>query len=85
MRKVLPKVKKVINMSLKQAKMYGDSEVRIEHIIISLINDYNNNAVKVLNDLGVDVDYLHKKIEISLLKEKKEDDDVIISKELHFE
>ncbi len=72
MKKVLPKVKKVINMSLKQAKMYGDDEVRIEHIIISLINDYNNNAVRILTSLGVDVDSLHKKIELSLLKEKKE-------------
>lgn len=72
MKKVLPKVKKVINMSLIQAKMYGDEEIRIEHIVISLINDYNNNAIKILTDLGVDVDILHKKIEMSLLKEKKE-------------
>jgi ATP-dependent Clp protease ATP-binding subunit ClpC len=72
MKKVLPKVKKVINMSLIQAKMYGDIEIRIEHIVISLINDYNNNAIKILTDLGVDVDILHKKIEMSLLKEKKE-------------
>ena len=72
MKKVLPKVKKVINMSLIQAKMYGDEEIRIEHIVISLINDYNNNAIKILTDLGVDVDVLHKKIEMSLLKEKKE-------------
>jgi hypothetical protein len=40
MKKVLPKVKRIINMSLKQAKFYGDDVVRIEHIIISLINDY---------------------------------------------
>ena len=72
MKKVLPKVKKVINMSLIQAKMYGDEEIRIEHIVISLINDYNNNAIKILTDLGVDVDVLHKKIEMLLLKEKKE-------------
>jgi ATP-dependent Clp protease ATP-binding subunit ClpC len=72
MKKVLPKVKKVINMSLIQAKMYGDIEIRIEHIVISLINDYNNNAIKILTDLGIDVDILHKKIEMSLLKEKKE-------------
>ena len=39
MKKVLPKVKRIINMSLKQAKFYGDDLVSIEHIIISLIND----------------------------------------------
>ena len=73
MKKVLPKVKKIITMSIKQAKMYGDNEIRIEHIVISLINDYNNNAIKILCDVGVDVDNLHKKIELSLLKEKKEE------------
>ena len=55
MKKILPKVNKILNMSIKQAKFYGDNEVKIEHIIISLINDYNNNAVKVLLDIGVDL------------------------------
>jgi ATP-dependent Clp protease ATP-binding subunit ClpC len=68
MKKVLPKVKRIINMSIKQAKFYGDYEVRIEHIIISLINDYNNNAIKTLVKMGVDVDKLHKSIEKSLLR-----------------
>jgi ATP-dependent Clp protease ATP-binding subunit ClpC len=77
MKKVLPKVKKIINMSLKQAKYYGDNEVRIEHIIISLINDYNNNAIKTLVGMGVDVDKLHKNIERKLIKEK---DDFVVSK-----
>ena len=70
MKKVLPKVKRIINMSLKQAKIYGDDVVRIEHIIISLINDYNNNAIKTLLKLGVDIDKLHKKIERKLISEK---------------
>lgn len=71
MKKVLPKVKRIINMSLKQAKFYGDDLVSIEHIIISLINDYNNNAIKTLLKLGVDVDKLHKKIEKKLMSEKE--------------
>ena len=70
MRNVLPKVKRIINMSLKQAKYYGDDVVRIEHIVISLINDYNNNAIKTLLKMGVDVDKLHKKIEKKLMLEK---------------
>ena len=70
MKKVLPKVKKIITMSIKQAKMYGDNEIRVEHVVISLINDYNNNAIKILSGVGVDVDNLHKKIELSLLKKK---------------
>jgi ATP-dependent Clp protease ATP-binding subunit ClpC len=83
MKKVLPKVKRIINMSLKQAKFYGDSEVRIEHIIISLINDYNNNAIKTLVKMGVDVDKLHKQIERTLIIEKDDFQDVKInSKEM---
>jgi ATP-dependent Clp protease ATP-binding subunit ClpC len=63
-------------MSLKQAKYYGDDVVRIEHIIISLINDYNNNAIKTLLKMGVDVDKLHKKIEKKLMTEKDDFVDV---------
>jgi ATP-dependent Clp protease ATP-binding subunit ClpC len=79
MKKVLPKVKRIINMSLKQAKFYGDDLVSIEHIIISLINDYNNNAIKTLLKLGVDVDKLHKKIEKKLMSEKEGYGDIKIN------
>ncbi len=83
MKKVLPKVKRIINMSLKQVKFYGDNEVRIEHIIISLINDYNNNAIKTLVKMGVDVDRLHKQIEKIIIVEKDDYQNVKInSKEL---
>ena len=76
MKKVAPKVKRILNMSLKQAKLYDDWEVKVEHIMISLINDYNNNAIKVLEDMGVDVDLLHKKIEKTLIRNKKEEYDI---------
>ena len=46
MRKVLPKVKKIINKSIEEAKLYNDNEIKIEHIVIALINDYNNEAIK---------------------------------------
>ena len=80
MKKVLPKVKKIINMSIKQAKFYGDSEVRIEHIIISLINDYNNNAIRALLNMGVDVDKLHKNIEKKLHKDKDDFNTMVVEK-----
>ena len=48
MKKVADKVKRILNMSLKQAKLYDDWEVKIEHIMIALINDYNNNAIRTL-------------------------------------
>ena len=74
MKKIAPKVKRILNMSLKQAKLYDDLEVKIEHIMIALINDYNNNAIKTLEDMGINVDVLHKKIEKFLFKNKKEDE-----------
>ena len=74
MKKVADKVKRILNMSLKQAKLYDDWEVKIEHIMIALINDYNNNAIRTLEDMDVDIDILHKKIEKSLVKNKKEDE-----------
>lgn len=74
MKKILPKVKRILNMSIKQAKLYDDREVTIEHIMVSLINDYNNNAIKMLEEMGVDIDKLHKKIELTLIKNKNDDD-----------
>ena len=53
MKKVQPKVKKIINKSIEEAKLYGDMEINIEHIVIALINDYDNDAIKYLIELGV--------------------------------
>ena len=80
MKKILPKVNKILNMSIKQAKFYGDNEVKIEHIIISLINDYNNNAIKVLISMGVDVDKLHKSIEKKLHKDRDDYNTMLLNK-----
>jgi ATP-dependent Clp protease ATP-binding subunit ClpC len=66
MKKVYPKVKKIINKSIEEAKSRGEGVVKIEHIVISLINDNNNEAVKYLKQLGVDLDKLHKMIEMEM-------------------
>ena len=70
MKKVLPIVKKIFNMSIKEAKLYDDFEVKIEHVMISIINNYDNIAIRILEDMGIDVDLLHKKIERKLVKKK---------------
>ncbi len=66
MKKVYPKVNKIINKSIDEAKSHNDDEVRIEHIMIALINDNNNEAVKHLKELNVDLDSLHKTIELQM-------------------
>ena len=72
MKKVLPKVKKIINKSIDEAKFYNNDIIKIEHIIIALINDYDNEAIKFLIEIGIDIDDLHKKIEKSLFRNNKE-------------
>tara|TARA_R110002126_G_scaffold34665_6_gene107105 strand:+ start:1863 stop:4316 length:2454 start_codon:yes stop_codon:yes gene_type:complete len=66
MKKVYPKVKKIINKSIDEAKSHNDDKVRIEHIMIALINDNNNEAIKYLKELEVDLDSLHKTIELQM-------------------
>ena len=39
--------------------------------MIALINDYNNEAIKFLVDLGLDVDDLHRKLEKRLVLDSK--------------
>ena len=79
MKKVLPKVKKIINRSMEEAKLYNNPTIKIEHIVIALINDYDNGAIKFLEELGIDIDELHKKIEKKLLRKHNKDDEPISS------
>jgi len=70
MKKVLPKVRKIINMSIKQTKIYDDYELKIDYIILSIINDYNNSAIRILLSMNVDIDKLYKEIEDNILSKK---------------
>jgi ATP-dependent Clp protease ATP-binding subunit ClpC len=66
MKKVYPKVKKIINKSLEEAKNRGCEEVKLEHLIISMINDDNNEGTKYLKILNIDLDKLHTLIELKV-------------------
>jgi len=79
MKKISTKVKKIISMSIKQAKLYEDWEVRVEHLMVAIINDYDNVAIKVLIEMGIDVDVVHKKIENSISKLNSGSEDYDIS------
>ena len=71
MKKVLPKVRKIINMSIKQTKIYDDYELKIDYIILSIINDYNNSAIRILLNMNIDIDKLYKEIENNILTNKR--------------
>ena len=70
MKKVLPKVRKIINMSIKQTKIYDDYELKIDYIILSIINDYNNSAIRILLNMDIDIDKLYKEIENNIISNK---------------
>jgi ATP-dependent Clp protease ATP-binding subunit ClpC len=66
MKRVYPKVKKIINLSLNEAKSRGCEEVKLEHLIITMINDNNNEGTKYLKKLNIDLDKLHTMIELKV-------------------
>lgn len=66
MRRVKPKVKSIINKSLKKAKFYNDVEIKTEHFFITLLKDYNNTATQFLNKFDVNIDLLIASIEIDM-------------------
>jgi len=66
MRRVKPKVKSIMSMSLKKAKYYNDSEIKSEHFFITLLNDYNNTATQFLNKFNVNIDLLITSIELDM-------------------
>ena len=73
-------VKKIINKSIEEARLYNQGEITIEHVTVALINDYDNDAIKYLVELNVDVDELHKKLEDKILNDGE--DELEITKSL---
>ena len=49
-------MKKIVNRSIEEAKLYADVEIKLEHVMIALINDYDNQAIKYLEKLKINVD-----------------------------
>lgn len=61
-RDVYPKVKIIINESMKEAKTFNDSKVRPEHLVLSILMDYDNECVKALNFLNVNTSELYDRL-----------------------
>jgi ATP-dependent Clp protease ATP-binding subunit ClpC len=67
-REIYPKVKLIISQSMKEAKSFDDVKVRPEHIVMSMLVDYDNQGVKVLKALNVDTTDLYGRISEILRK-----------------
>ena len=61
-REIYPKVKVIMNQSIKEAKNFDDSKVRPEHIILSMLSDDDNECVKVLKKIKIDTSELYDKL-----------------------
>jgi ATP-dependent Clp protease ATP-binding subunit ClpC len=61
-REIYPKVKVIMNQSIKEAKNFDDSKVRPEHIVLSILSDDDNECTKVLKKLKVDTSELYDKL-----------------------
>jgi ATP-dependent Clp protease ATP-binding subunit ClpC len=61
-REIYPKVKIIMSHSVKEAKSFDDVKVRPEHIILSILQDNDNECVKTLESLDIDLTNLYDRI-----------------------
>ena len=61
-REIYPKVKIIMSHSVKEAKAFDDVKVRPEHIILSILQDNDNECVRALEYLKVDTTNLYDRV-----------------------
>jgi len=68
-REIYPKVKIIIGHAMKEAKSFDDVKVRPEHVVLSILLDDDNEAVKVLKISNIDTNDLYDRISDHLRKD----------------
>jgi len=63
MKKMVPKVKLILREAFKTSSRLGDMKIKPEHIILSLLNDYDNKVLDVLTEMGTDIEDLSSTLE----------------------
>ncbi len=58
------RVKDVITYSKEEAIRLGHDFIGTEHLLLGILRDGGGKAIKILNSLEIDLDFLRKKIEI---------------------
>ena len=61
-REIYPKVKIIMSNSIKEAKFFDDVKIKPEHILLSILNDYDNECTKVLDSMKIDSSNLYDKV-----------------------
>jgi ATP-dependent Clp protease ATP-binding subunit ClpC len=59
---ILPKVKKIVSESEKEAKFFDDISIKPEHVFLSILNDNDNKAVEILKNLNIDTNEVYDRI-----------------------
>ncbi|MCQ2979341.1 MAG: ATP-dependent Clp protease ATP-binding subunit, partial [Clostridia bacterium] len=54
-----PRTKKILDASMAKAQKFGEAYVGTEHILLAILEDKNSLAVKVLNELSVNIDKIY--------------------------
>jgi len=62
--KFSPRVKDVITFSREEALRLGHDHLGTEHLVLGIIREGNGKAVTILQNLGVDLDNLRRKVEV---------------------
>lgn len=57
-----PKVTEIIKMAKSEAANYGDSKLRLEHILVAILVDNNNKGIDGLKILGVDLNKMFEQV-----------------------
>jgi len=57
-----PRAKKVMEMSLREALQLGHSYIGTEHLLLGLVRQGDGAAVRILNDLGVEMSHIQTQV-----------------------
>ncbi len=61
-----PRTKKIIELSLYEAKTLNNSYIGTEHLLLALIREREGVAARILQDLGLDLNELRKAVVVSM-------------------
>jgi len=67
-----PRVKKVLELALREALQLGHSYIGTEHLLLGLIRQGDGVAVTIIQNLGVDLEQLRQEV-IAIMSEVVED------------
>ena len=59
----MPNLKATIKTAFKESIRLGDSKIKPEHLLLAVLNDNQNEATNVLEEMGSDVEDLSEKLE----------------------